>query len=96
MKVQGFLSSPTQPVCIPPQPARIQAVTCRTATGKLSEPLDRYEPNPAPKHLRLHGRPLAGQGLMHFQISSVCKEGDSCFLVINEIMLIGPPNAGLP
>lgn len=33
------------------------------------------------------------EGSLHFKISSICKEGDSCFLFINEIMLIGPPNA---
>lgn len=74
---------------------------CYTEMGKLSEALDKCEPNPAPQHLRLHGRrpPSPRQpcreGLMHFKISSVCKEGDSCFLFINEIMLIGPPNVGL-
>lgn len=30
---------------------------------------------------------------MYFKISSICKEGASCFLFVNEIMLIGSPHA---
>lgn len=72
----------------------------RTETGKFSQVLDRYEPKPVPPCPSSpadppgHRQPCR-EGVTHFKISSVCKEGDSCFLFIKEIMLIGPPNAGL-